>query len=82
MKGAGGIGGEDGDIVKPLSSRPYPPGLQPGGEFCIRPISVLFLPHINYAWVHTRVNLDLKAVNCLLFRIANFCKLHIYQCFA
>ncbi|XP_039542942.1 unconventional myosin-XV isoform X2 [Pimephales promelas] len=30
MKGAGGIGGEDGDIVKPLSSRPYPPGLQPG----------------------------------------------------
>ncbi|KTF79197.1 hypothetical protein cypCar_00035266, partial [Cyprinus carpio] len=30
MKGAGGIGGQDGDIEKPLSSRPYPPGLQPG----------------------------------------------------
>ncbi|XP_067238478.1 unconventional myosin-XV isoform X1 [Chanodichthys erythropterus] len=26
MKGAGGIGGEDGDIEKPLSGRPYPPG--------------------------------------------------------
>ncbi|XP_016361399.1 unconventional myosin-XV-like [Sinocyclocheilus anshuiensis] len=30
MKGAGGIGGQDGDREKPLSSRPYPPGLQPG----------------------------------------------------
>uniref|UniRef100_A0A9J7WWJ1 Myosin XVAa n=1 Tax=Cyprinus carpio carpio TaxID=630221 RepID=A0A9J7WWJ1_CYPCA len=30
MKGAGGIGGQDDDIEKPLSSRPYPPGLQPG----------------------------------------------------
>ncbi|XP_055047421.2 unconventional myosin-XV [Misgurnus anguillicaudatus] len=30
MKGAGGIGGRDGDLDKPLTNRPYPPGLQPG----------------------------------------------------
>lgn len=49
MKGAGGIGGQDGDIEKPLSSRPYPPGLQPGGELCISSLSALSLPHINDA---------------------------------
>lgn len=33
IKGAGGIGGEDGgEEERTRANRPYPPGLQPGGE--------------------------------------------------
>lgn len=49
MKGAGGIGGEDDDLEKPLTDRPYPPGLQPGGELCISSHFALCLPPINYS---------------------------------
>lgn len=57
MKGAGGIGGEDGDIVKPLSSRPYPPGLQPGavpvlpvmGGTMMPPIPMPAMPSVPHA---------------------------------
>lgn len=47
MKGAGGIGGEDGEEEeKTRADRPYPPGLQPGGE------SFNCLPSCSYFTTH------------------------------
>lgn len=50
MKGAGGIGGEDGaEEERTRVNRPYPPGLQPGGESFSCLSYRLTSPSINYA---------------------------------
>ncbi|XP_073801014.1 unconventional myosin-XV isoform X2 [Danio rerio] len=57
MKGAGGIGGENGDLEKPPSGRPYPPGLQPGavpvlpvmGGTMMPPIPMPAMPSVPHA---------------------------------
>ncbi|TRY59058.1 hypothetical protein DNTS_008381 [Danionella cerebrum] len=64
LKGTGGIGGDDDDEVeKPLSSRPYPPGLQPGavpvlplmGGTMMPPIPMPAMPSVPNAHTPTAV---------------------------
>ncbi|XP_051988166.1 unconventional myosin-XV-like [Xyrauchen texanus] len=63
MKGVGGIGGKVEDMDKPLRSRPYPPGLQPGavpvlpvmGGKMMPPIPMPAMPTVPHAPIPTSV---------------------------
>ncbi|XP_037391428.1 unconventional myosin-XV [Pygocentrus nattereri] len=53
MKGAGGVGGGNGDEEKEQSSRPYPPGLQPGAVPVLPVMGGAMMPPIPMPAMHS-----------------------------